>query len=92
MYSPAVKYVDRSWEYINRSQTPECGNWDSGQAIGIHEWDSRCSAGILISLVSTPGIKALGYHRDLENLSLTSKLKASPREYPGYTPDPGKMA
>jgi hypothetical protein len=20
-------YVDRSWEYINRSQTPECGNW-----------------------------------------------------------------
>jgi hypothetical protein len=22
------KYVDRSWEYINRSQTHECGNWD----------------------------------------------------------------
>jgi hypothetical protein len=21
-------YVDRSWEYINRSQTRECGNWD----------------------------------------------------------------
>jgi hypothetical protein len=21
------KYVDRSWEYINRSQTHECGNW-----------------------------------------------------------------
>jgi hypothetical protein len=20
--------VDRSWEYINRSQTHECGNWD----------------------------------------------------------------
>jgi hypothetical protein len=23
-----VKYVDQSWEYINRSQTNECGNWD----------------------------------------------------------------
>ena len=22
------KYVDRSWEYINLSQTQECGNWD----------------------------------------------------------------
>ncbi len=21
------KYVDRSWDYINRSQTHECGNW-----------------------------------------------------------------
>jgi hypothetical protein len=36
----AVKYVDRSWEYINRSQTLECGNWDGGHAIprkGIHK-------------------------------------------------------
>ncbi len=23
-------YVNRSWEYINRSQTHECGNWDWG--------------------------------------------------------------
>jgi hypothetical protein len=40
------KYMDRSWEYINRSQT-ECGNWDWGHAIprkGIHKWDFRCSA------------------------------------------------
>jgi hypothetical protein len=22
--------VDRSWEYINRSQTHECGNWEIG--------------------------------------------------------------
>ncbi len=22
------KYVDRSWDYINRSQTHECGNWE----------------------------------------------------------------
>jgi hypothetical protein len=34
------------WEYINRSQTLECGNWDWGRAIprnGIHKWDFRCS-------------------------------------------------
>jgi hypothetical protein len=24
---------DRSWEYINRSQTHECGNWDCGRVI-----------------------------------------------------------
>jgi hypothetical protein len=27
-FSAAGKYVDRFWEYINRSQTHECGNWD----------------------------------------------------------------
>ncbi len=27
-YSAAGKYVDQSWEYINRSQTDECGNWN----------------------------------------------------------------
>ncbi len=35
------------WEYINRSQTHECGNWDWGRAIprkGIHKWDFLCSA------------------------------------------------
>jgi hypothetical protein len=40
------KYVNRSWEYINRSQTHECGNWDWGRAIprkGIHKWDFCCS-------------------------------------------------
>ncbi len=43
------KYVDRCWEYINRSQTHECGNWDWGRAVprkGIHKWDFRCSAGL----------------------------------------------
>jgi hypothetical protein len=46
-YSAAGKYVDQSWEYISRSQTHECGNWDWGRAIprkGIHKWDFRCSA------------------------------------------------
>jgi hypothetical protein len=27
-FSVAGKYVNRFWEYINRSQTHECGNWD----------------------------------------------------------------
>ncbi len=42
-----IQYVDRSWEYINRSQTHECGNWGWGRAIprnGIHKWDFPCSA------------------------------------------------
>jgi hypothetical protein len=45
-YSAAGKYVDRSWEYINRSQTHECGNWNWGRAIsflGLHEWDFCCN-------------------------------------------------
>ncbi len=44
--SAAGKYVDRSWEFINRSQTHECGNWDWGRANlrkEIHKWDFRCS-------------------------------------------------
>ncbi len=42
------KYVDRSWEYINRSQTHECGNWGWGRAIprkGIFKRNCRCSVG-----------------------------------------------
>ncbi len=42
----AAKYVDGSWEYINRSQTHECENWDWGHAIarkGIHKWNFPCS-------------------------------------------------
>ncbi len=45
--SAAGKYVDRSWDYINHSQTHECGNWDWGRAIprkGIHKGDFLCSA------------------------------------------------
>ncbi len=39
--------LDRSWEYINRSQTHACENWDCGRAIpflGIHKWVFRYSA------------------------------------------------
>ncbi len=41
------KYVDRSWEYINRSQTHKCVNWGWGRAIpkkGIYKRNCRCSA------------------------------------------------
>ncbi len=40
------KYVDRSWDYINRSQTHECGNWGWVRAIprkGIYKRNCRCS-------------------------------------------------
>ncbi len=40
------KYMDRSWEYINRSRTHECETWNWVLAIprkGIHKWDFRCS-------------------------------------------------
>jgi hypothetical protein len=38
-FSAEGKYVDGSCEYVNRSQTHECGSWDWGRAIpflGIH--------------------------------------------------------
>ncbi len=40
------KYVDWSWEYINRSKTHECGNGGWGRAIprkGIYKRNCRCS-------------------------------------------------
>ncbi len=43
-YCAAGKYVDRFWEYINRSQT-WMWKWDWCRAIfflGIHKWDFRC--------------------------------------------------
>ncbi len=42
------KYVDRSWEYINCSQTHECVNWGWGRPIprkGIYKRNCRCSVG-----------------------------------------------
>ncbi len=41
------KYVERSWEYINRSQTHECRNWGWGRAIprkGIYKRNCLFSA------------------------------------------------
>ncbi len=51
------KYVDRSWDNINRSQTHECGNWGWGRPIprkGIHKWDFYCSAEKRYSINSGP--------------------------------------
>jgi hypothetical protein len=31
VYSAAGKYVDRPWEYMNRSQTHECGSTEAAQ-------------------------------------------------------------
>ncbi len=48
------KYVDRSWDYINRSHTHECGNWGWGRAIprkGIHKWYFRCSVSSALFIV-----------------------------------------
>jgi hypothetical protein len=45
------KYVDWSWEYINRSKTHECGTWGWGRAIprkGIYKRNCRCSAALQI--------------------------------------------
>ncbi len=42
--------MDSSWEYINCSQTHDCGNWDCGRAIPfleIHKRDFRSSASAL---------------------------------------------
>ncbi len=39
---PAAESADGSWEYKNRSQTHECGNWDWGRAVpwkGMLKWD-----------------------------------------------------
>jgi hypothetical protein len=36
-YFPAAELADRSWKYINRSWTHECGNWDCGRPIPFLE-------------------------------------------------------
>ncbi len=54
------KYVDRSWDYINRLQTHECGNWSWGRALprkGIHIWDFRCSAATKVRDIKRPDTK-----------------------------------
>ncbi len=61
-YSAAGKHVDRSCEYINRSQTHECGIWDWGRAVpflGIHKWDFLCSVVFLICRLFLQDMRAL---------------------------------
>ncbi len=63
-YSAAGKYVDQSWEYIKRSQTHECGNWDWDRAIPfleIHKWDFCCSVFTCAGQIQWPGPPPLGW-------------------------------
>ncbi len=51
------KYVDQSWEYINRSQTHKCGNWGWGRAIPrkvIYKRNCRCSVVVSSSCLLLP--------------------------------------
>ncbi len=66
-FSTSGIYVDRSWEYIQRAQTYEFGNWDWGRAIpfqGTNKWDSCCSACAVCSrlfrFINTPKIPFFG--------------------------------
>ncbi len=66
------KYVDRSWEYINRSQTHECRNWDWGSPVlrkGIHKWNFRCSACSQIFIV------VFSFHTDKKENKIFLKYK-----------------
>ncbi len=64
-------HVDRSWEYINRSQTHECANWGWGRAIprkGIYKRNCRCSGGSMsahkcrrIHLLAADGFPSLAW-------------------------------
>ncbi len=67
---------DRSWKYINLSQTHECGNWDWGQAMPrkkIHKWDFPCSEGPVVGSLWSPigaQLKAMEAHLELFKLTL----------------------
>jgi hypothetical protein len=64
------KYVDRSCDYINRSQTNKCWNWGWGRAPrkGIHKWDFRCSAAYQLEL---------GDLADVQNHMTTNKKQTT---------------
>ncbi len=38
--------MDQSWEYINRSQTHECGNWGLGRAMPRKEYIEGIAAAV----------------------------------------------
>jgi hypothetical protein len=71
-YSAAGKYVDQSWEFINRSQTYESGNWDWGHAIprkGIQKWYFSCSVqrqGWLVLCRTQRRIYAVSFHHNYQ--------------------------
>jgi hypothetical protein len=72
--SAVGKYVDRSWECINRSEIHECGNWNWVCGIpflGIYKWDFGCSVGGLRRLLpmTGPAVWGAGGRREPSNLS-----------------------
>ncbi len=59
--------MDLFWEYINLSETHECGNWDLGRTIprkGIHMWDFHCSTWYIVVLWFTVQIFQLDFPTD----------------------------
>jgi hypothetical protein len=65
---PILLQVDLSWEYINRSEIHECGNWERNRAVsflGIHKSNLLCSAGsrgeplVLIFFISKKALKTV---------------------------------
>ncbi len=79
------KYVEWSLDYINRSQTQECGNWGWGRAIsrkGIHKWDFLCSVAVAEAEkvphkeASTEAVAAAGVAVGALEANLEAKLAA----------------
>ncbi len=78
------KYVDRSWEYINRSQIHECGNWDWGRAIprkGIHKWDLLCSVAYPVALFFSQEII---YFKPLSRLAVYANIRNKDASIPAW--------
>ncbi len=56
-YSAVGKYVDRSWEYINHSQTHECGNWSEAAEFPEKEYVN----GNFLAVYTSPPPKSVNW-------------------------------
>ncbi len=83
-YSAAGKYVDQLWEYINRSQTHECGGTKSAQFLlwKYIKRDFCCSVG-LYTLQHSHCLYKLSHglyeHSHVSSSTLTASTKALSR-------------
>ncbi len=78
------KYIDWSWEYINRSKTHECGNWGWGRAIprkgiyngiavAVHAWRS-CTTLVNAALgVYKVKINSCTFHKQNTFMDISNK-------------------